>query len=113
MGLPPGKRQHGFELGQPEVQLRIRHVSGIFKEVGQVKAGQVEKRWREDRAEDILTAENCHVQGLLVVSHDKQLPGPRTEALTPQQDRKEEWKGRDVLRETVQGALQHSATGWM
>lgn len=66
MGLPPGKRQHGFELGQPEVQLRIRHVSGIFKEVGQVKAGQVEKRWREDRAEDILTAENCHVQGLLV-----------------------------------------------
>ena len=52
VGLPPGKRQDGFELGQPEVQLRIRPVSGIFKEVGQVKAGQVEKRWREDRAED-------------------------------------------------------------
>lgn len=113
MGLPPGKRLDGFELGQPETHLRIRHVSGIFKGVGQIKAGQVEKRWREDRAEDVQTGENCHVQGILMVSHDQQSPGPHTEVLTPQQDRKEEWKGRDTLREMVQGALQHSATGWM
>lgn len=58
MGLPPDKRQNGFELGQPEMHLRIRHVSGIFKGVDQVKAGQVEKRWREDRAEEVLTGEN-------------------------------------------------------
>lgn len=88
-------------------------MSGIFKGVGQVKAGQAEKGWREERAEEVLPGENYHGPGLLVVSHAKRSPRPRTEALTPQQDGKEEWKGGDTRREMLQGALQHSTTGWM
>lgn len=88
MGLPPGKRQGGSELGQPEMHLRIRQVSGIFKGVGQGEAGQAEKGWREDR-EEVLPGENYHGPGLLVVSHAQRSPGPHPEALTPQEDGKE------------------------
>ena len=86
MGLPPGKRQGGFELGQPEMHLRIRQVSGIFKGVGQGKA-------REDRAEEVLPGENYHGPGLLVVSHAQRSPGPHTEALI--HNRMERRKGKE------------------
>ena len=69
--------QDQFELGQQEMHLRSSHSSGLFKGVGQVNTGQLEKGWREDRAEEVLTSENYRTHGFLLVSHDKQLPGPR------------------------------------
>lgn len=58
----------------------------------------------EDRAEEVLTSENYRTHGFKLVSHDQQLPGPCAEALNPQLERQEEWKGRDKLKEAAQGA---------